>query len=203
MISDSDIESYWEEADTPDQALARLYAGNRRFLAGNMLAPRRNIEHLQQVAGGQRPFAAFLGCADSRVPVEIIFDQGFGDIFVVRVAGNIVSAEVVGSLEFASELLGVKVIYVLGHTACGAVTATVKGEEVPGLISSLFYHIKPALRAARGDLQRSIVENARIQAQLLAETSPVIAKRVRAGLLVVAAGVYDLASGLVTPIDLD
>jgi carbonic anhydrase len=83
------------------------------------------------------------------------------------------------------------------------VTATVKGEEVPGLISSLFYHIKPAVRTARGDLQRSIVENTRIQAQLLAETSPVIAKRVRAGLLVVAAGVYDLASGLVTPIELD
>lgn len=203
MNTDSDIESYWEEADTPERALARLYAGNRRFAAGNILAPRRNIEQLQRVASGQRPFAAFLGCADSRVPVEIVFDQGFGDIFVARVAGNIASAEVVGSLEFASEVLDVKVIYVLGHTACGAVTATVKGEEVPGLISSLFYHIKPAVRAARGDPQRSIVENARIQAQLLAETSPVLAKRVRAGQLVVAAGVYDLASGLVAPVELD
>ncbi|MCG3201511.1 MAG: Carbonic anhydrase [Gammaproteobacteria bacterium] len=203
MITDSDIESYWEEADTPERALARLYAGNRRFAAGHILAPRRNIEQLQRVASGQRPFAAFLGCADSRVPVEIVFDQGFGDIFVARVAGNIASAEVVGSLEFASEVLDVKVIYVLGHTACGAVSATVKGEEVPGLISSLFYHIKPAVRAAGGDPQRSIVENARIQAQLLAETSPVLAKRVRAGLLVVAAGVYDLASGLVAPVDLD
>jgi carbonic anhydrase len=202
MTRGDDFEGYWQDADTPAHGLERLYAGNRRFVAGEILAPRRNIEHLKEVANAQRPFAAFLGCADSRVPVEIIFDQGFGDIFVTRVAGNIATAELVGSLEFASEVLGVKVIFVLGHTSCGAVNATIAGDEVPGLISSLFYHIRPAMRAAKGDPEKAIIANTRMQAELIAETSPVLAKRIRAGDLVVAAGVYDLASGIVHPVEL-
>lgn len=202
MTKGDEFEGYWQDADTPAHALERLYAGNRRFVAGEILAPRRNIEHLKEIATAQRPFAAFLGCADSRVPVEIIFDQGFGDIFVTRVAGNIATAELVGSLEFASEVLGVKVIFVLGHTSCGAVNATIAGDEVPGLISSLFYHIRPAMRAAKGDPEKAIIANTRMQAELIAETSPVLARRIRAGELVVAAGVYDLASGVVHPVEL-
>lgn len=202
MTKGDEFDGYWQEADTPAHALERLYAGNRRFVAGEILAPRRNMEHLQQVAAGQRPFAAFLGCADSRVPVEIIFDQGFGDIFVTRVAGNIASAEVVGSLEFASEVLGVKVIYVLGHTSCGAVNATIAGAEVPGLISSLFYHIRPALRDAHGDAEQAVITNTRMQAELIAETSPVLSRRIKSGELIVAAGVYDLGSGMVRPVDI-
>ena len=101
---------------TPDEVLSFLYAGNERFAKGAPLARNRNIERVQQVAKEQKPFAAFLGCADSRVPIEILFDQGFGDLFVTRIAGNVASSENVGSLEFGTLVLGAKVLYVLGHT---------------------------------------------------------------------------------------
>lgn len=93
------------DSDTPEKALERLYAGNRRFASGNSLAVRRDLDHVKAVANRQTPFAAFLGCADSRVPIEIVFDQGFGDLFVTRIAGNIASNENIGSLEFGTQLL--------------------------------------------------------------------------------------------------
>lgn len=182
---------------TPEEALTRLIEGNERFVAGQSTAPRRDVDHIKALSVTQRPFAAFLGCADSRVPVEIVFDQGFGDLFVTRVAGNVVNAEIVGSLEFAAEVLDVKLIYVLGHTSCGAVTATVKGGEVPGLISSIFHRIKPAAKAMNNDIQKTIIENARSQAEIIAETSPVISKKIREGALKVVAGVYDISTGRV------
>jgi carbonic anhydrase len=186
---------------TPAEALARLYAGNRRFAAGKPHAPNRCFDRRQEVAPAQAPFAAFIGCADSRVPVEIVFDQGFGDLFVTRVAGNVLSPEITGSLEFGTEILGARVLYVLGHTSCGAVTAAVKGDPVPGQISSLFYHLRPAVRAAGGDVPAAIRENVRNQMDALREASPVIARLVKAGRLVVAGGVYDLATGLVAPVE--
>lgn len=188
--------------DTPEAALAALYAGNRRFAAGKPEAPHRDIARLREIAPKQAPFAAFLGCADSRVPIEIVFDQGFGDVFVTRVAGNIANPETIGSLEFGTLVLGAKVLYVLGHRSCGAVAATIKGDAVPGQISSLYYHIKPAVKAAKGDLATSIAENARLQADVLAESSPVIAGLIREGQLKVAGGVYDLGTGVVTPVEL-
>lgn len=187
---------------TPDEALAQLYEGNRRFAAGDLTSSNRNMARLKEVAPRQTPFAAFLGCADSRVPIEIVFDQGFGDLFVTRVAGNVATPEVIGSLEFGTAVLGAKVLYVLGHSACGAVSATAKGDAVPGQISSLYYHIRPAVKAAGGDVDRAIEQNVRHQAELLAEASPVIAGLVKAGLLKVAGGVYDLSSGRVTPVTL-
>lgn len=187
---------------TPEQALAQLYDGNRRFVAGDLTSPTRNMARLREVAPKQAPFAAFLGCADSRVPIEIVFDQGFGDLFVTRVAGNVATPEVIGSLEFGTAVLGAKVLYVLGHSACGAVGATVKGDAVPGQISSLYYHIRPAVKAAGGDVAKAIEANVRLQAELLAESSPVIAGLVREGRLKVAGGVYDLTSGRVTPVAL-
>lgn len=190
-----------EPPETPAQALAQLYEGNRRFAAGEPLAVHRDIDRVREVAPKQTPFAAFLGCADSRVPIEIVFDQGFGDLFVTRIAGNVATSENIGSLEFGTLLLGAKVLYVLGHTACGAVTATLKGEEVPGQISGLFQHIRPAAKASGGDIEKAIRENVRNQAQLLAESSPVIARLVRQKQLLVAGGVYDLASGRVTPVE--
>jgi carbonic anhydrase len=189
-------------AATPEQALAQLYEGNRRFVAGDLTSPTRNMARLKEVAPKQAPFAAFLGCADSRVPIEIVFDQGFGDLFVTRVAGNVATPEVIGSLEFGTAVLGAKVLYVLGHSACGAVTATAKGDAVPGQISSLYYHIRPAVKSAGGDVDRAIEQNVRHQAELLAEASPVIAGLVKAGLLRVAGGVYDLSSGRVAPVAL-
>jgi len=188
---------------TPEESLALLYEGNRRFVEGRPLAVHRDMERVKEVAPKQTPFAAFLGCADSRVPIEIVFDQGFGDLFVTRIAGNVASSENIGSLEFGTLLLGAKVLYVLGHTACGAVTATVKGEEVPGQISGLFQHIRPAAKLAHGDVERAIHENVRIQAQVLAESSPVIARLVKEQRLIVAGGVYDLASGRVTPVSIE
>lgn len=188
---------------SPQQVITRLYDGNRRFAAGAERSPHRSIARLREVAPRQTPFAAFLGCADSRVPIEIVFDQGFGDLFVTRIAGNVASSENIGSLEFGTQVLGCKVLYVLGHTACGAVTATMKREAVPGQISSLFQHIRPAVKLAQGDLNRAIRENVRLQALTLAEASPVIARLIDEKKLIVAGGVYDLNTGVVTPVEID
>ncbi len=190
-------------ADTPEEALKRLYEGNLRFSQGKSIEEHRDLGRVKEVAAGQRPFAAFLGCADSRVPVEIVFDQGFGDIFVTRIAGNVASSENIGSLEFGTEILGARVLYVLGHTQCGAVQATMKGEEVPGQISGLFQHIRPAVKEANGDLNKAVEQNVRNQATLLAEASPVISRLVKRKELVVAGGVYDLHTGLVTPVRIE
>ncbi|MGL4461381.1 MAG: carbonic anhydrase [Planctomycetia bacterium] len=189
-------------AADPKETLKLLYAGNERFVKGLVKAPNRDIERVREVAPRQKPFAAFLGCADSRVPVEIVFDQGFGDLFVTRIAGNVTTPECIGSLEFGTLVLGAKVLYVLGHTNCGAVAAAVKGEAVPGQISSLFQHLRPAVRAAKGDVAAAIKENVRTQAAILSEASPVIAQLVREGKLTVAGGVYDLATGKVTPVEM-
>lgn len=187
---------------TPHEALAFLQAGNERFAAGKTRAPHRDIDRLREVAPRQAPFAAFLGCADSRVPIEIVFDQGFGDLFVTRIAGNVAATENVASLEFATQVLGAKVLYVLGHTSCGAVAAAAKGDPVPGQISALFQHIRPAVRAARGDVAAATRENVKIQAQTLVEASTVISALVSAGKVIVAGGIFDLQSGRVVPVDL-
>lgn len=187
---------------SPADVLAYLYAGNERFAKGEPMAKHRNIERVRAVAKEQRPFAAFLGCADSRVPIEIVFDQGFGDLFVTRIAGNIASSENVGSLEFGTLVLGAKVLFVLGHSNCGAVAATIKADEVPGQISGLFQHIRPAAKEAKGDLAIAVEVNVRNQATTLAESSPVIAKLVREKKLVIAGGVYDLSTGKVAPVEL-
>lgn len=187
---------------SPVEALDFLREGNRRFVAGRSAAPNRDIERLREVAPRQTPFAAFLGCADSRVPIEIIFDQGFGDLFVTRIAGNVAATENIASLEFATEVLGVKVLYVLGHTSCGAVAAAAKADPVPGQISALFQHIRPAVRAAQGDVAAAIRENVRIQAQTLVEGSTVISSLVSSGKVAVAGGVFDLQTGRVEGVDL-
>jgi carbonic anhydrase len=186
---------------TPAQALAELYAGNLRFVGGQIMAPNRNMARLREVAAAQQPFAAFLGCADSRVPIEIVFDQGFGDVFVTRIAGNVADPAIIGSLEFGTLVLGAKVLYVLGHSRCGAVQATIAGQEVPGQISTLYQHIRRAARESKGDLAKAISRNVQLQAEILQEASPVIARLIREGKLIIAGGVYDLETGRVTPVD--
>ncbi len=185
---------------TPYDVLKLLEEGNERFVQGQVLAPNRSIERLKEVAPAQSPVAAFLGCADSRVPVEIIFDQGFGDVFVARIAGNISTPEIIASLEFGTAVLGAKVLYVLGHTNCGAVAAACGGQEVPGQISSLYYHIRPAIRTTHGDIPNTVRENVRHQMDTLQGSSPVISRLVREGRLLIAGGVYDLATGRVEPV---
>lgn len=188
---------------TPQEALARLNDGNRRFATGQSLSIHRDLSRVKAIASKQTPFAAFLRCADSRVPIEFVFDQGFGDLFVTRIAGNIASSENISSLEFGTQVLGAKVLYVLGHSACGAVAATMQGREVPGQISGLFQYIRPAVKAAKGDLDVAVRENVRNQALLLAKASPVIARMIRQNELLVAGGVYDLQTGLVNAVKID
>src|SRR5579872_3622693 len=128
---------------SPDAALQELMDGNRRFMSGRLNSFDQDLAILrQQTSEKQEPFAAVLSCADSRVPVELIFDQTIGQIFVARVAGNVVTPELIGSLEYGAEVLGTKAILVMGHSGCGAVKATIAREEVPGQISSLFPHIQ-------------------------------------------------------------
>jgi carbonic anhydrase len=184
---------------TPADALRELMAGNRRFVDGRPVGPHRNMARVREVAEGQSPFAAVLSCADSRVPPEIVFDQGFGDVFVCRAAGNIVTPELIGSLEFGTMVLGAKALVVLGHTHCGAVKATIAGQAVPGQISTLYRHIRPAVdRSATRELEDVARHNVRIQADLLRTSSPVIAQLIAEEKLVVVGGVYDLATGRVT-----
>jgi carbonic anhydrase len=184
---------------TPDDALSELLAGNQRFAANQM----RSIEHdltalKERTVDKQEPFAGVLGCADSRVPVELIFDQTIGHIFVTRLAGNIVTPEVIASLEYGVAVLGIKVILVLGHTACGAVKAAMKAEDVPGQISVLYQHLRPAVEKSGGKIDQAIEINAKLQAELLRTSSTVIRDASKAGKVKVEAGVYDLATGKVT-----
>ena len=145
----------------------------------------------------REPFAAVLSCADSRVPVEIIFDQTIGHIFVARVAGNVVTPEIIGSLEYGAAVLGTKVILVLGHSNCGAVKAAIQAKAVPGQISALFPHLQPAVDQAGSGLAGATKANASIQAGLLGKASPVLSPMVKEGKLKIVAGYYDLATGKV------
>jgi carbonic anhydrase len=183
----------------PDDALKRLMDGNARYAAGKLASLQEDLRLLKQkTAGKQEPFAAVLSCADSRVPVEIAFDQTIGHVFVTRVAGNIVTPEIIASLEYGVAVLGTRVLMVLGHGACGAVSATIAAKDVPGQISVLYRHIRPAVDQAGSNLDAAIRANARIHARLLPDASPVIAGAVKQGRLKVVAAYYDLASGVVT-----
>jgi carbonic anhydrase len=187
---------------TPLDAMAELISGNRRFMEGRPVGPHRTMARVQELAAGQAPFAAVLSCADSRVPVEILFDQGVGDLFVCRAAGNVVTPELIGSLEFGTVVLGARAVVVLGHTECGAVKATIAGDPVPGQISTLYRHIRPAVdRTPSRELEEVSRENVRVQADLLRTSSPVIAQLVREDKLMVVGAVYDVGTGRVTLLD--
>lgn len=186
---------------SPDEALKKLMEGNQRFVANKRQSPHQDMARLTEVAKGQKPFAAILGCADSRVPAEIVFDQGLGDLFVCRVAGNIATTEEIGSLEFGSLVLGAKVIMVLAHERCGAVDATIKGAQVPGQIASLLDAIKPAVQKSEGQagdrLENATKANVLEQIARL-KASPVISQLIQEGKLKIVGGYYDLDAGTVT-----
>jgi carbonic anhydrase len=184
---------------SPDGALAELLAGNRRFATNQLTSVKQDLSALREhTVDKQEPFAAVLGCADSRVPVELVFDQSIGQIFTTRVAGNIATPEIIASLEYGVAELKVRALLVLGHAHCGAVKAAMKVAPVPGQISSLYPPLRPAVEQSAGDLDRAIAANARLQAELLRTSSTVISQAVMAGTLKVAAGVYDLVNGRVT-----
>lgn len=186
---------------TPDQALQKLMQGNQRFVSKRRQNPNQTEARLQEVAKGQKPFAAVLGCADSRFPVEIIFDQGLGDLFVCRVAGNVATPEETGSLEFGTLVLGAKVLMVIGHKRCGAVDATIKGASVPGQIGSILDAIRPGVESSKnmpGDqLENATKANILVQAERL-KKSPVISQLISEGKLKVLGGYYDLDTGTVS-----
>jgi carbonic anhydrase len=187
---------------TPDAAVDALMAGNRRFTAGRRTADEQDLSILKQkTAEKQEPFAAVLSCADSRVPVEILFDQSIGHIFVVRVAGNIVTPEVIASLEYGVAVLGTRAIVVMGHGNCGAVKAAIQGAEVPGQISTLFQHLRAAVDQAGSNPDAVTRANAKVQSAVLRNASTVISGMVKQKKLRVAAAYYDVAAGGVTLLD--
>ena len=182
-----------------EEALQELKAGNERFIAGTPIFPNQSPERRAGLTGGQKPFAVILGCSDSRVPPEIIFDQGIGDLFVIRVAGNVVPDAVLGSMEYAVDHLRVPFILVLGHQGCGAVQATIKGGTLPGRIGSLVEAIQPAVEEARrqsGDLlENAVRSNVKRIVRDLKSRGPILAERVSKGELQIRGGYYRLDSG--------
>jgi carbonic anhydrase len=188
---------------SPAQALARLVAGNKRFAAGASTGL-SHLTRLDALASGQAPYAVVLSCSDSRVPPEIIFDQGLGDLFVVRIAGNYAEPGGIGSMEYAIAHFHSPILMVMGHSSCGAVHATVDNLKagsppVPGNIQDVVTAIRPAVQAvlhAPGDIYaNAIAENVRENVARLKAVGPVIGPAVKAGKLEILGGVYDLKTG--------
>lgn len=185
-------------------ALDRLREGNQRFLGGKHDASHLGPARLQELTAGQKPFAAILCCSDSRVPPELVFDQGLGDVFVIRVAGNVDDPDVTASVEYAAEHLHVPLVVVMGHSQCGAVTAAVEDGKAPGSIGGLVGRIKPAVDKAKAAgatdkarlLVRAIDENIKQTAEDL-KKSPVIKELEHAGKVYVTGARYDLETGRV------
>ena len=184
-----------------DAAQQTLIDGNKRYVEARMSHPNQTAQRRTEVAKGQHPFAAIVSCSDSRVPPEILFDQGLGDLFIVRLAGNIVDDAALASLEYAVEHLGVKYIMVLGHERCGAVEAAIKGGEAPGHIGTLVKAIQPAVDKARnqpGDLLDNAVRaNVTMVVRQLKSSTPILEESVKKGDLTVVGAYYDLDDGVV------
>src|ERR1700753_959506 len=190
-----------QRPDTPEHAIDLLVQGNQRYVAQKLISFQEDLDILKaDTEEHQEPFAAVLSCADSRVPVELVFDQSIGHVFVVRVAGNIATPDTIASLEYGAAVLGIKAILVLGHTNCGAVKATIAGKAVPGQISTLYQYIHPAIAGSKGDLTTATRQNASLQASVLSETSPVLGDLVKQKKLAIRAALYDIGSGKVTMI---
>jgi carbonic anhydrase len=190
---------------SPDQALQTLLEGNQQFVQATQRAGGQAIERRLELTGGQNPFAIILGCADSRVPPEIVFDTGLGDLFVCRVAGNIDTAEIIGSIEYGVQVLGAPLVMVLGHSGCGAVDAALavvtRGAEFAGYLAGLVDLFIPAVASIVGQpgnpLDNAIRANVQMTVSRLLRRDPDLATRVRDGRVRVVGGVYDLASGRV------
>jgi carbonic anhydrase len=178
--------------------------GNQRYVSQKEQHPDESLARRMELVGGQHPFAVILGCADSRVPPELLFDQGLGDLFVIRVAGNIVDNAILGSIEYAVEHLGTRLILVLGHEKCGAVSAAVEGGKAAAHLTTLVAAIRPAVLASAGQpgdrVHNCVIENARRVARQVRGSAPVLRGAAVKGLKVVAAD-YALDTGKVTLLD--
>jgi len=183
------------------EALQTLKDGNERFVNGTLNHPHTDNSRRMETSKSQHPFAVVLSCADSRVVPELAFDQGLGDLFVIRVAGNIAKDKVIGSIEYAIKYLGSKLVVVMGHENCGAVTASMGEEDPGGHIGAIIEKIKPAVYMARrmeGDpLENAIKMNANIVAEELKDTKPFIHPAVKSSEVMVVSAYYELSSGRV------
>jgi carbonic anhydrase len=187
--------------NNPDigQDLQRLIEGNKRFSSSKQSHLNQSRERRQELVKGQKPFAVIVGCSDSRVSPEIVFDQGLGDLFVIRVAGNVVDDLALGSIEYAVDHLATRLIVVLGHSKCGAVTATVQGGTVHGHVESIIEAIRPAIDVAKnlpGNLtDNTIKANARLVANQIQSSQPILSEMARLDKIAVVSAYYDIESG--------
>ena len=187
----------------PADAISKLKEGNGRYTSGNLQHPGQTAGRRMELATSQHPFAIIVSCSDSRVPPEIVFDQGLGDLFIVRVAGNVINEEGLGSIEYSVDHLGTRLILVLGHQSCGAIkaareTIAAKG-KAPGHIESLVMAIKPAVEAtAKDDLDTTIKANVKRVVETLRSSTPILKAKVDSGDIRVIGGYYSLDTGAVS-----
>jgi len=200
---------------TAREALARLQQGNRRFVANHLAVPTDHQARRNELVSGQEPFAIILGCSDSRVPAELVFDQGFGDLFVIRVAGNIVAPSQIGSVEFAAARFGTRLVVVLGHSQCGAVVATL--EELLGKattesknLRSIVDRVRPAVEdllagsqpePSEALIRAAVLANVRASVQQLRHGSELLERLIETDELLIVGAKYSLASGVVNFFD--
>ena len=191
-----------EDKVTADSALAELTAGNAHHVTHRYQHPHETLDRQRQLVSGQNPHAEILSCADSRVPPELIFDQGLGDLFIVRVAGNVAADIELGSLEYGAEHLHVPLLVVLGHQHCGAVTAAVEGVGAEGHIGALIALLRPAVEKTRGmpgdPVENAVKANVEMVVKQLRTATPVLAELVSHGKLKVVGALYSLDTGKVT-----
>ena len=193
----------------PINAWKALKEGNERFVAGEPAHPSQSIERRAELAGGQKPTAVLFGCADSRVAAEIIFDQGLGDMFVVRTAGHVLDSSVIGSIEYAVAILEVPLIVVLGHDSCGAVKATITalddGSVPGGFVRDIVERVTPSILVGRreglSEVDELEAKHVNETVRLLSERSNIIAERLASGKVAIVGATYHLAEGRVTKRD--
>jgi len=195
---------------TPEAALAELKAGNARFVSGHPIA-RNNQADVKATASGQYPYAVVLSCLDSRQPIEIVLDQGIGDIFSARIAGNVLNDDILGSMEFACKLSGSKLIAVIGHSNCGAIKGAIDDAQL-GNLTGLLDKVKPAMDDVPSDVTPRTTKNSeyvdqvaeanvRLVMKQIRERSPVLREMIDSGQIKLVGGMYDLSTGKVTFFD--
>ena len=199
-----------QESITPKKAIEILREGNIRFM-NNLKANRNLLQQVNETSDGQHPFAVILSCIDSRTSVELIFDQGLGDVFSVRIAGNILNEDILGSMEFACKVAGAKIIVVLGHTKCGAIKGACDHVEM-GNLTALLTKIRPAVdnetttSENRNSQNSEFVEkvatiNVKLTVQAIMQRSPILANMVQSGEIGIAGGIHDITTGEVVFFD--
>ena len=191
-----------DEKITADSVLAELKTGNKHHVTHRYQHPHETLDRQRQLVSGQHPHAEILSCSDSRVPPEIIFDQGLGDLFIIRVAGNVASDVEIGSLEYGAEHLHIPLLVVLGHESCGAVTAAVQGDLSEGHIAALVDLIKPAVDKTRGMPGDPVANAVRLNVEMvvkqLRSSTPILSELVAHGKLRIVGAVYSIETGSVT-----